>query len=263
MGKRDREASNAGDAGHAAKRKSSKVQKQAAGAAPKEAAAGAAADAWRPVEAGEDFHTGLDEDGFMGLEVMDAPKIFSTSKPAPASADVGGSNGGATPAAAPGKAGRKAAQAAKEAASAASAPGSDGKQKGKKKRKSSAGAAGAAAIDSTAAVQPASGASPDAAALTAATAAASGVEAASGPAGTAGGGGVDDEVAAALRARLAEKEKRRQQVRPHQPWDSVVRPYSAWLGPSLGLVSSSDLRGCSKRAVIKCASMGTLCSSWL
>ena len=99
---------------------------------------------WQTVTAGEDFHTGLDEDGFMGLEVLDAPTIFSTAKAAgsAAAAKTGKHTAPAAAAAAP--------AAGKDAASGGSGSGSPDlpKKEGKKRDKAKRGAwkkAGAAA----------------------------------------------------------------------------------------------------------------------
>lgn len=65
MGKRDRTT----DEGTGPKVKTKKKRKDQSDGQP-----------WRPVEMEDDFLTGLDEDGFMGLEELDAPVIFSLSK---------------------------------------------------------------------------------------------------------------------------------------------------------------------------------------
>ena len=99
---------------------------------------------WQTVTAGEDFHTGLDEDGFMGLEVLDAPTIFSTAKAAGGAtvANTGKHTVSAAVAVAP--------AAGKDAASGGSGSGSPDmpKKEGKKRDKAKRGAwkkAGAAA----------------------------------------------------------------------------------------------------------------------
>lgn len=205
MGKRAREGADSAEPSPAVKKKPKKPRKHAGDPAAADAVAGASGEAWQPVEAGEDFHTGLDEDGFMGLEVQEAPKLFSPSTAAAAAAND------AAAAAAHAKAGKnagKAAKAAKVAEAAVTAPDS-AKQKQKKRRKADAADA-AGSPDAPA--QPAAAAAPDAGESPAAPAAAPG---AATPAAAAAGGGIDDEVAAALRAKAAEKEKRRQEVLPN------------------------------------------------
>lgn len=212
MGKRDREGARSAEQISAVKMKSKRPCKHGGSAPAPDLALGASGDTWQTVEAGEDFHTGLDEDGFMGLEVLEAPKLFSSSKqPAPAAAT-------AAAVAEPAKACQSAANAPAKVADAAVPAADDGKQKQQKRRKSDAAAAATlSAADAPA--QAAAAAMPDDSEAAAAAAPAPSKSAA------ASGSGIDDEVAAALRAETAAKEKRRQEVCPAllQGWSAATR----------------------------------------
>ncbi len=215
MGKRARDSVGSAAPSSVVKPKSKKHRRQSI-------VGSAEAAEWQPVHADEEFHTGLDEDGFMGLEVLEAPKMFGSSKqPAagawPAATDDVADGAAAEPTATPGKKACKKAKLAEQAAGASS----DGKLKKQKEKKQNKGAkqqpvdAPAAtpqpelptsrAAAAGAAAEPPGEAPPAAAA--AGPAFAAGARAARNAAAADGDGGIEDEVAAALRARAAQKKE--------------------------------------------------------
>ena len=143
------------------------------------------------METGEDFMTGLDEDGFMGLEEMDSPMIFSLGAQPPGNAAA--ENGSGTAATAAAGAPTSAAKAGKKASN---------------KAKSKPLPVTEAQVEESAATQPPSSSAP----------VASGTDAVNG-----GGSVIVPEAAAELKQGAAKQLERvrAQQERSKQVWSSV------------------------------------------
>ncbi len=157
---------------------------------------------WRQVETGEDFMTGLDEDGFMGLEELDSPMIFSLGAQPPVKAAA--ENGSGTAATAAAGAPASAAKAGKKAS---------------KKAKSKYLPGIEAQIDEATAAQPPSSSAP----------VASGTDAVDG-----GGSGIVPEAAAELKQGAV---KQLERVRAQQERSKQVRSSVSFLPGRLACTS--------------------------